>query len=195
MIRKFIHLFFISGIVILPILLFTSKTQASDGYVPPYPDNVTLTMYQLEPDGSRTASLCYPGSLNFGCTAFCSDYGFDVCGSGHSGVGYPYSSSVINVPIETYYLLDVISTEMNPARYGEILAVHAQAIAARSFLGWYLNNAPEYYNNSNERQVFIPFKFDSLNPTSNPLEPSIYEPCASTSLNTAQQKYVGRVRF
>lgn len=145
-------------------------------------------MYQLEPDGSRTTNPCYPGSLNYGCTAYCRDYGIEVCEYGHTGVVYPYSSSTIEVPFETYYLLDVVSTEMNPWVYSEPVALHAQAIAARSFIGWILNNDSTIINNSNERQVFIPFKFDSLNPSASPTEPSIFDPCASNSLNNEQIK-------
>ena len=186
--HKCSHFIMTTLVVMMPFLLFATTSQAAEEDVPPYPDSVALTMYQLNPDGSRTTNLCYSGSLNYGCTAYCRDYGFEVCEYGHSGVVYPYSSSSINIPIETYYLLNVISTEMNPMIYGEPIALHAQTIAARSFLGWYLNNAPEYYNNSNDRQVFVPFKFDSLKPESNPMEPFISEPCASNSLNNAQQK-------
>jgi len=90
------------------------------------------------------------------------------------------------VPIESYYLLNVISQEMTPSVYGEPTALRVQAIASRSYAGWFINNAPDDFDNSSARQVFIPFRFDSLNPTAEPLEPDETNPCLSTTLNELQ---------
>jgi hypothetical protein len=76
---------------------------------------------------------------------------------------------------------------MNPLVYSEPSALHAQAIASRSYAGWFINNAPGDINNSSARQVFIPYKFDSLNPAASLLEPSAANPCASDTLNSAQR--------
>jgi hypothetical protein len=150
-------------------------------------------MYGLQPDGTRKAFTCNFGSTNYGCTAFCRDYSSDVCEYGRAALGYPYSTSTISALIESYYLLDVVSQEMNPWIYSEQVALDAQAIAARSFLGWYINNAPGGYDNSNNRQVFIPFKFDSLNPSAEPLEPAIVDPCSTGSLNDQQHLICGTI--
>jgi peptidoglycan hydrolase-like amidase len=155
---------------LLIIFLFFRATpsKAAPLAIPPYPSTVNVTMYGLQPDGTRKAFTCNSGNKNFGCTAFCTDYNSEVCNL-YRAQGYPYPTSTISAPIESYYLLDVISQEMNPWIYSEQVAVEAQAIAARSYLGWHINNTPGSFDNSNSYQVFIPFKFDSLNPSAYPL--------------------------
>ncbi len=179
------------NIIILTALFFPfgffSESKAAPAVVPPYPTNVAVVMYRLDENGTSTNELCTYGREVFGCTAFCEDLP-NVCEQSRPAIGYPYSTSTIYAPIETYYLLDVVSQEMNPWIYNEPVALHAQAIASRSYLGWYINNAPSGYDNSNGRQVFIPFRFDSLNPTAPPLEPSTANPCAASSLNLQQRQ-------
>lgn len=173
---------------------YTHSTAAplTDG-IPPFPNTVEVKVYELRSDGSKTDTLCTPASTNYGCTAFCNTPNNTQCSPTIYPVEhYPYTTSTISVPVETYYLLDVVSQEMNPAIYGEQVALHAQAIAARSYMGWHLNNPdinnPIPYNNSNGFQVFVPYKFDSLNPSAEPLEPNTIDPCAAGSLNHHQQQ-------
>jgi hypothetical protein len=87
------------------------------------------------------------------------------------------------VSIENNYLLDVIPQEMNPATFHPN-AVYAQAIAARTFAYYHI-----YYvstiNNSTAFQVFVPYKFESLFPATDPNNPNT--PCASTNLNASQR--------
>jgi hypothetical protein len=181
--RKLI--FSILGLVLLSSL--ATRSSAAPLAVPPYPTYVAVQMYQLTENGTALPDKpCDAGNRKYGCTIYCNNPDWDVCDHTWS-FGYPYAGSTAYPVIETYYLLDVVSQEMNPLQFGEPIALHAQAIAARSFLGWYLNNAPGGYDNSNGRQVFIPYKFDSLNPAAIPLEPNTTNPCASGSLNNPQR--------
>lgn len=171
----------------LSILLIQpySDSKASSSLIPPYPDTILVEMYELDSYGIQNGQLCNSLSTSFGCTAFCDDL-TAACDLTIPPIPYPYLTNPIYAPIETYYLLDVVSQEMNPSMYKEPIALHAQAIAARSYMGWFLNNAPQNYDNSSYRQVFVPFKFDSLNPYVSPLEPTNSQPCSSTGLNESQ---------
>ena len=73
---------------------------------------------------------------------------------------YPYPTNPATVPIETDYLLDVVPQEMGP--YYHPTAIQALAIAARSYIMYKINNNFSI-NNSTSLQVFIPYKFESLN--------------------------------
>ncbi len=162
------------------------RSYAASLSVPPYPPTVEVEMHELDSDGTRLPYLCTPGNTNFGCSAYCRNFGVDTCEYGHPAMGYPYSTSTINLPIGSYYLLDVLSQEMNPWIYDEPAALHAQAIAARSYVGWNINNISAAINNSTDYQVFVPYKFDSLNPSATPLEPNTTAPCFASSLNDYQ---------
>lgn len=175
-------LFCFSLLVFLPV----SDANASLRFVPPFPDTILIEMYELNEYGVSNGLLCNSFSTSFGCTAFCDDL-ISSCVSTNNPIPYPYFSNPIYAPIETYYLLDVVSQEMNPSLYPEQIALHAQAIASRSYLGWVINNDSQILNNSASRQVFIPFKFDSLNLTTSPLEPSNSLPCSSSGLNGSQE--------
>lgn len=182
------HLF-IAGLALLSSLSLSlvSLPQSIDTpmEIPPFPSTVSVEMYQLYGDGTSTGNLCSSGPQNWGCTAYCTDR--PECNTSQQKE-YPYTTNVIDVPIETYYLLNVLSQELNPLRYPEPIALYAQAVVARSYMGYYLNNPPQDpYNNSNAFQVFIPFKWDSLNPSAEPLEPNEANPCANDALNTAQR--------
>ncbi|GAB4401998.1 MAG: hypothetical protein OHK0052_25380 [Anaerolineales bacterium] len=146
-------------------------------------------MYQLDDFGNKKSDLCTPTSTNYGCTKYCTDP-YDNCDITRV-VDYPYASSTINVPIETYYLLNVLTTEMNPGLYNQPAALQAQAIAARSYMGYFLNNPnpDKPYNNSITYQAFVPFAWDSLNPVSSytPLEPTTANPCLAGGLSDLQQ--------
>ncbi|MCE7920680.1 MAG: hypothetical protein DYG85_14415 [Chloroflexi bacterium CFX1] len=186
MIRSFWRL--IVGLGFLLLLADNiSIAYATQNSAPPFPETVIITMYRLLPDGTRTDIQCEVGDTNFGCTAFCNNTSPYECEDSRQEP-YPYSSSIIDVPIETYYLLSVLSQELNPSQYPEPTALHAQTVVARSYLGYYLNNPPdEPYNNSNTFQVFIPYKWDSLNPSAEPLEPGETDPCANSTVNTEQR--------
>ncbi len=175
---------------------YTHSTAAplTDG-IPPFPNTVEVKMYELRSDGSKTDTLCTPASTNYGCTAFCNTPNNTQCSPHIYPVkNYPYTTSTLSVPVETYYLLDVVSTEMTPTfdGYGQQSALHAQAIAARSYMGWHINNSTTY-NNSISFQAYVPYKFDSLNPSAVPLEPNTTDPCAAGSLNALQQKVCAAV--
>jgi hypothetical protein len=92
------------------------------------------------------------------------------------------------VEIETYYLLNVVSHEMDPRIWGDSAALEAQAITSRSYIGWHINNDAELINNSSGFQVFVPYKFDSLNPGHSVFEPNSIYPCFDITINEAQSK-------
>lgn len=107
-------------------------------------------MYELNSDGSiKDNTLCIidPPDTNYGCTWT-------------SASPYPYATNPATVPIETDYLLDVVPQEMGP--YYHPTAIQALATAARSYIMYHINNSPSIDNSTNF-QVFIPYKFESLN--------------------------------
>jgi hypothetical protein len=99
--------------------------------------------------------------MNFGCTAF----------PGDVNRSYPFATAHPTVLIEgtavnNRYLRDVIPQETGPAAYHET-ALRAQAIAARTYAYWFVQHPmstnPAYHiNNSAAKQVFVPYKFDTL---------------------------------
>ena len=105
----------------------------------------------------------------------------DVCGKPPRNPIYsdPYEENPVKIPVQTYYLLDVLTAEMSPGVVMESQALRAQAIASRSF-AWNLfeNRKDHIIRNSNFDQVYMPYKFDSLNPSVHPLEPGALDPCA-----------------
>jgi hypothetical protein len=151
---------------------------------------INVEMHRLDASGGRLIPqrVCLQGDTNWGCTTFCDN--LDVCAQGAHY--YPYATNPSDVNIQTDYLLDVVASEMNPAIYPAAgdAAFQAQAIAARSYI-WHKqeNWEPSGYQitNSNQDQVFIPYKFDALAPFATPLSVTV-NPCTLTTLNTAQQK-------
>ena len=120
-------------------------------------ENVAIEMYQLDHNGASLEIPCAFGDTSYGCTAF----------TGDPSYAYSYPTSKPSVPIETDYLLDVVAQEMSPDPYGEPAALHAQAVASRSLVNYYINNPPENgvppddpFNNSSKYQVFIPYRFE-----------------------------------
>lgn len=114
--------------------------------------NISIDMYELRGNGFKTKTQCAPGSKKFGCTAFCNntepEYG-EWCKSGDPIIPYPYPSSTIIVPVQTYYLLDVLQGEMRLEMFPIPVALRAQAIAARSYAWWQYENVELPINNSN----------------------------------------------
>ena len=132
----------------------------------------------LPPEGSRIP--CTLGSTHFGCSAYCSDHGYPVCYL--PARGYPYQGNPISLALEADYLLDVVPQEMNPSAFHSA-AIAAQAVAARTYVYHQIYYAIDV-NNSTQHQVFLPYRFESLNPAADPDNPA--NPCASTNLSGAQ---------
>lgn len=148
----------------------------------PPPTQATIHMYELAPEGYQLGTACSPANVNWGCTAFCSNF-VGTCISGPTKP-YPYSSSSPSVSIESDYLLDVVSHEAFPSILSAV-AVEANAIAARSFT-YRHDQIDSTIDNSTIKHVFVPYRFESLNPGLTPDNPS--NVCASANLNSAQQK-------
>jgi hypothetical protein len=147
-------------------------------------------MFSLDPiDGSPLAPCSSSNSEKWGCTAFCnngdeSGQRWEECASGATKP-YPYgSNNAPPVQIESDYLLDVVSHEAFPGILSAV-AVEANAIAARSFTYGHIS-ATHTIDNSTNKHVFVPYRFESLNPTVAPNNPA--NVCSSTNLNPAQQK-------
>ncbi len=136
-------------------------------------------MYELEfPSGRNTFNLCTSGNTQWGCTWFDEDH-FPP-----SQVrGYPYDSNPTTRPIETDYLLDVVSRETPPDDYHPT-AVQAEAIAGRTYAYFHIRQGSTI-NNSIDFQAFIPYTFEGLYPATFPSNPD--NPCASGNLNTFQR--------
>ena len=77
------------------------------------PNSVTVTMYRLDYSrgGSSTGIPCTfdPPDTEWGCTWF------DEAHFPQDIRPYPYPDNPVTVPIETDYVLDVLSQEMGPA--------------------------------------------------------------------------------
>jgi len=161
------------ALLVLALLLLGTGAAPLATFTPP--SQITVHMYRLDGNGRKyqPEERCSSGNYYFGCTAFVGD-------SSHA---YPYSSNPATVPIETDYLLDVVSRETPPDDYHPT-AVHAEAIAARTYAYWHIGNHSTI-NNSTEFQAFIPYMFESLYPVTFPNNPS--NPCASSNLNTLQR--------
>jgi hypothetical protein len=139
--------------------------------------SITVTMYQLDRYGDNTYQHCFQGSLNWGCTAYCTDLvGQNLpCNTSKVDVTYPFSSENATVDIEgtscapgsapyNCYLRDVVPVEVAirvSSRGNKPLAVvEAQAIAARTYTysrTWGRDNSANYH-------VFVPYYFDTLTP-------------------------------
>jgi hypothetical protein len=106
---------------LIPALAYTPEP-----YVP-------VTMFVLDNNGNPTNELCKENDYRWGCTALCTD--LPQCTKHELGpFPYPYDASTIKAPVQTYYLLDVLSAEMNPAMVREPQALRTQAVASRSFV-------------------------------------------------------------
>jgi len=141
------------------------------------PTNITVRMYRLFSGGASTGILCVSNDTSYGCTAFVGD-------SSHA---YPYgTANPVTIPIETDYLLDVVPSEISVEAFHPT-AIQAQAIAARSYAYWHINQGSAI-NNSNQFQVFVPYAFEALPSAASPNFPdNPSDPCASTNLNNDQR--------
>lgn len=179
--------FLLIGIPIFLVVLFLTRghsmLKAAPSPVYPPATHVPVNMYELTRGGEIIPNRpCSLNNMNWGCTAFCNNFS-DVCTAGPTKP-YPYSISSPSVPIESDYLLDVVSHEAFPGRLSAV-AVEANAIAARSFTYRHIQ-INSTIDNSTNKHVFVPYRFESLNPTVTADNPS--NVCASVNLNSAQQK-------
>ncbi|MCO5188578.1 MAG: SpoIID/LytB domain-containing protein [Anaerolineae bacterium] len=154
---KYKHIFVLSAVLL--VALFGVVNAAPLSYTSP--SNISVKMYRLNLDGSPwvdqntgNRALCSYSSTVFGCTAFTGSWTYR----------YPYGHiNPVSVPIETDYLLDVVSQEMGTITFNEE-ARHAQAVAARSFAYHHSHFDPytgaPTMNNSTEFQVFIPYRWE-----------------------------------
>jgi len=137
---------------------------------------VTVTMFELSPTGASTGQTCTSGSTKWGCTAYCdnNDNGmlWNSC-SPEATKSYPFSIPTVTVSIEgnsstpyDRYLRDVVPEELaiRKASQGNtpLSSMKAQAIAARTYAYWRMEH--DYLDNSNSRQVFVPYYYDTLTP-------------------------------
>jgi len=160
--------------VTVPILVCLAflfqKVAAAPSAVFTPPTSITVEMYRLDDYGASTGVLCTNGDTAYGCTVT-------------PARPYPYATNPVNISIETDYLLDVVPQEMNPS-VCHAVGVQAQAIAVRTYAYFHIHYGSTI-NNSTEFQVFIPYRFESLTPATDPNNPA--DPCASSNLNSNQQ--------
>ncbi|MCA0353710.1 MAG: hypothetical protein LCH85_17085 [Chloroflexi bacterium] len=148
------------------------------------PTTITLTMYPLDTQGAKLGNIpCSQMSTTFdvfGCTAI----------EGDPNYIYPYNSSTITLNIENEYLPNVLPGEMFPPEF-ITEAMRAQAIAARSYAYYQINNNGSNINNSTQFQMFIPYRFNIAgNTPPNQYVISRENPCSTTRrlLNQSQRK-------
>jgi hypothetical protein len=166
-------------LLMLPLVLVLTALGTANAaplaYTPP--SNITVRMYRLNLDGSPwvdqstgNRALCSYTSTVYGCTAF----------TGNWTYRYPYGyANPVTVPIETDYLLDVVSQEMGILTSHSI-ARHAQAIVARSY-AYHREHFDSHtgtltMNNSTEAQVFIPYRWEKWGNQSH-FSPNPSNPC------------------
>lgn len=124
------------------------------------PAQLQVTMYRLNSSGSiyqpgGTKYPCPDSQNSWGCTAF--DSG-QTLGHAVTIVSYPYGNTPEPmVSLETGYLKNVVPEEMS-IDLAPSSALEAQVIAARSY-GW---NKSGDLNNSAQRQVYVPYRFEFL---------------------------------
>jgi hypothetical protein len=182
--------------------LFRQRTVTTDDpFVPP--TELTLEMYALTPSGLPREPAewcededvsddcfmsCRPGDTRFGCTAFCDDAAY-LCPYVDDDPPiietYPYTQSIITIDFQTDYLLDVVPQELPP--WYNATALKAQAVAARTYAFYHIDNPPTQipYNNSVQFQAFVPLKFEAQYPPR--ISNNADDPCATTDLNEGQQ--------
>lgn len=190
MMRYLKFYFILLSLVLISIFVSPSSAHTlndNEPPIPPWPTYITVDMYLLDENGNNLGIPCGSVSTNYGCTKYCTDP-HNKCDTTRVA-DYPYQSSTIDVPLETYYLLNVLTTEMNPTYYSQPAALQAQAIAARPYLGNQINNDPGCCNNSISYQAFVPFAWGSLNEDENYSlhEPGMATPC-SGELSISQQR-------
>lgn len=113
-------------------------------------------MYVLNSDGSisNPPRLCQAGSNDYGCTAASN------LGSYPFGTTNPVTVQLEGTAVNNRYLRDVVPQEMSPGTH-HALAVQAQAVAARTYAYWHIQQGSQI-NNSTQFQAFIPRKYDTL---------------------------------
>lgn len=170
---------YLHWLTLLSLLLMNTfevaRAAPATSFIPP--DTITVRMFHLSnPHGTNLHVLCAPRDTSYGCSAF-------------ADIFYPYPTNPATIPIETDYLLDVVSVEsMVSAMHAT--AMQAQAIAARTYAYWHIQRG-SIINNSNEFQVFVPYAFERLNPAGRP--DNVAEPCASANLHPYQRKVCAAV--
>lgn len=182
----------IVSLVFVQILFIDDAKAAPSLYTSP--SYVTVKMYRLvspedvENDESLkvgeihpSGALCSAQSIVYGCTAFINNVTRP----------YPYENdNPVLVPVETDYLLDVVSQEMGSAEFHQN-ARHAQAIAARSYAyhreQFDIHTGTPVMDNSTASQAFIPYRFEKWDNQSN-FSPNYYNPCYTWSYNLLSQQ-------
>jgi hypothetical protein len=157
-----------------------NASKVTQEWSPPSSTGSHLRMRRLRSsDGASLGVDCTTGDQSYGCTAFCEGVP-DKCASPVRP--YPYASAWPNISFDKDYLLDVVGQEASPGLFDPV-ALQAQAIAARSYAWYQINNAPgNVINNSTSFQVFLPFKFETFGPDPG----NTSDPCQSTNLSANQ---------
>ncbi len=163
-------------LALLLVALFVPEAASKPASQFTPPANITVTMYELiDPGGALPDNpvRCSSGNVHFGCTAFVGD-------TNHP---YPYTDNPVTVLIEKDYLLDVVPKELGA--YYHSTALQAQAIAARSYVYFKIDNNLSIDNSASNNQAFIPYWFERQYPETFPADPN--DPCNSAPLNESQR--------
>lgn len=129
---RWIH--YLHWLTLLSLLLMNTfevaRAAPVSSFIPP--DTITVRMFHLSnPHGTNLHVLCAPRDTSYGCSAF-------------ADIFYPYPANPATIPIETDYLLDVVSAEsMVSAMHAT--AVQAQASAAPTYAYWAYPTRQHHY--------------------------------------------------
>lgn len=119
------------------------------------PSTIRVVMYHLDPANGASLNIpCTSNDNSYGCTAASN------LGSYPFGSTNPVTVQIEGTAVNNRYLRDVIPQEMSPGTH-HALAVQAQAVAARTYAYWHIQQGSQI-NNSTQFQAFIPRKYDSL---------------------------------
>lgn len=147
---------FLGLVVLLASVIFLPAHTSL--YAAPPATHVRVEMLRLTNTGAiqLPRTNCTPNDDNNGCTV-------------NAALGlYPFGSNTTpTVEIDgnsttpyNRYLLDVIPKEMSPDLF-QNAAIYAQAIAARTY-AYFFAQGNVTINNSNEKQVFVPWTYENL---------------------------------
>ena len=157
-------------------------------WTPPSMTGSHLRMRRLYPNGESRGIDCGMDDKSYGCTVYCNNYDWPTCPAeddpARGSRPYPYPSAWPDISFDKDYLLDVVAQETSPGLF-DPAAIQAQAIAARSYAWYQINNSPgNVINNSTSFQVFLPLKFETFGP--DPDNES--DPCQSANLSVNQTR-------
>jgi Stage II sporulation protein len=147
-------LFLVVFVIVLPRVAIAFSTLH---FTPP--TQITLQMYTLNPvNGAIAGSSCQVDDKRYGCTFI----------PNNDSYKYPFSDDVITIGIGNHtqnsiqqgYLQNVVPQELDPGHAAS--SVRAQAIAARTYAYYQIEQFGTLNNSASKFQAYIPYRYAVL---------------------------------